>query len=710
MSARLDTETLTQSNNIAASSIYFAMFWIKFNDKPLTNETIFIRRSTDGSQYVKVFYSADYEALLIETCDGVNPPTTGSSSNLFDDYMGVWKLITIEYTAASPYRTLFTFQQDNGFSNHAFYGELNLAGLTFNTMVFGSGAIDIEVAYFREWDTILTDAEILAEVQSTSAVKTAITDTPLASDLLDDSGNSNHWGSDPSLTYTAAPTLPVAPANNTEATALVITSLPYETTRTDMVSQGFAFTVWYKYTPTADDREINVKFTGTSAAAYLPWLDTYIDDSSKLMWETTPARMQQFPTLEGRPLLFEVSETNNASTTVLAVLTISILPVPTVDPIPYGSIFIRGGSIPSSWITYGYTGITAGFIEPGTGEIIHFLQPFPPGESGDILPSGIMLFGDDFEASGVTGRITLYDSDFSVITNLTWPWTGYYGWPFIRASREFNKFYVISEGDFGGTGAKYMTVDPDGTTSADVVFPTGATYGVLCGANSHDDLSVYLGVGNDGVLKKYTKSGGGLSDLAGAVVGGPPDYFDYQIRDMLVMETGEIVVLYQNYNFGAVRGDMFVRIYDPDGTLLRTYTPPTSLWYTSVPARLGYADDDSISFWLFLHLNGPAPDNGFSRFFNLRLSDLAVLEDFRAPDGWYLTQPHNTTTPDYRFTTSDSCPMIISLVPVPDKSGIYYKKPPTTTTYPPPTVRYDRYYTSDNKIPDPTIRTALLGE
>ena len=707
MSARLDTETLTQSNNIAASSVYFAMFWIKFNDKPLTSETIFSRKSTDGTQYVTVFYSADYEALLIETCDGVNPPTLGNASNLFDEYLGVWKLITIEYhgTPASSYRTTFTFVQDNGYSNHGIYGELNLTGLTFNTMVFGSGAIDIEVAYFREWDVILTDAEVLAEVQSTSAVKTAITDTPLASDLLDDSGNSNDWGSAPTLTYTAAPTLPVAPANNTEATAFLIPSLPYEATRTDMVSQGFVFTLWYKYIPTADDREISVKFTGTSSSAYLPWLDTYIDDSSKLMWETTPARMQQFPTLEGRPLLFELTETNNASTTNPSVLTISILHVPVIDIIPYGSIFIRGGGIPTLWITYGYPGITAGFIDSSTGEIIHFLAPFPPGESGDILPSGIMLFGDDFETAGIEGRITLYDNDFSVITNLTWPWTGYYGWPFIRASREFNKFYVISE----GSPAKYMTVDPDGTMSADVEFPVGALSGILCGANSHDDLSVYLSRGSDGVLLKYTKSGAGLTELVAGYTGGAPDYFFYQIRDMLVMATGEIVALYQNYNFGAYRGDMFVRIIDPDGTILRTYTPPATLWYTSLPARLGYADDASISFWLFLHLSGPAPEDGFSRFFNLRLSDLAVLEDFMAPDSNYLTRPRSTT-PDYRFATSDSCPMIVSLVPVPDKSGIYYKKPTPTATYPPPTVRYDRYYTSDNKIPNPTIRTALLGE
>jgi len=76
---------------------------------------------------------------------------------------------------------------------------VNLITATFGEIWLGDdsygNAAEAEFQYFREWDTGLTANEINLERLSAIVVKTAnlVTDTPLVSDLLDISGNGNHW-------------------------------------------------------------------------------------------------------------------------------------------------------------------------------------------------------------------------------------------------------------------------------------------------------------------------------------------------------------------------------------------------------------------------------------------------------------------------------------------------------------------------------------
>ena len=712
MSVRFDNvgDGLTQANNVAGNSNWTAMCWVRINT-PIDEldftgyQTIFRRASADDLQYIHYFF--DSTDFVLDESNGVD---TGGASNQ-DHETARWYHVTMVKSAATMLLKYINFK--------AFY-DLNydIDANVYSTIKLGydgiAGQPGLQVAYFREWDAALDEGEITLEVMSASAVRVLnlITDTPLASDYLDDSGNGNDWTPVGAPTFSGQPTFPTPPANWTEATALVIPSLPYEADQLDVCSEGFTFGVWFKYIPTVNDVVMSAKFLGVSAANYRPILLSFLDDSSQLLWETSPSRQFSVPMLAGRPLLFYAAEDNHTATD--AYLQISLLHCQLDDDIVRGSFFIRGGGIPSWWITYGYTGIYAGFINPETEEIYHYFSIFPPGESGDVLPSnGRMLFADDFEVLGIFGEFTLYDSDFNVVTNFNWPWTPavYPFWPYIRASRETNKFYVFNYGDLAD-GAKYMTVGADGIVSADTYFPGVPVFsGVIAGANSHDDLYIYLAT-ISGDVKKYEKSSGTfLTDLAGIVDTGSPDFLTCRSYDMLVMPGGEIVVIYQPFAGSTFNIKIFVKIYSPDGTVLNTYTAPSSPWYTATQARLAYADD-LTSFWLFLHYNGATPYNGKSRFINIQVSDLAVLQDFMTPDGYIDSQPFSTmaAAADFRFSTSDSCPLVLMLPPPPERGGIY-TNPPTTTTPPlPPGPRRDTYIGGDVKIPDPTIRTALFGE
>ncbi len=89
----------------------------------------------------------------------------------------------------------------------------------------GSSA-KVAMAYLRDWQAWLTDAEVLAEMVSAAAVRTSglLTDTPLSThtDLADDSGNGRNWTLLGSASTVDGPLLNVRPEG-----ATVISALPY---------------------------------------------------------------------------------------------------------------------------------------------------------------------------------------------------------------------------------------------------------------------------------------------------------------------------------------------------------------------------------------------------------------------------------------------------------------------------------------------------
>lgn len=127
---------------------------------------------------------------------------------------------------------------------------LDLSATTFTSAFLGDNGTHgyqpgVGVAYYREWQAVLTPAQIQAEMGSTAAVLTTglFTDTPLtsATDLADASGNGHAWTASgtpttvtgPTLTGNAAAWLPQPVPMTNPTTGLVSTPwmLYFENTR-----------------------------------------------------------------------------------------------------------------------------------------------------------------------------------------------------------------------------------------------------------------------------------------------------------------------------------------------------------------------------------------------------------------------------------------------------------------------------------------------
>jgi len=186
----------------AASGDYTCTFWAKFVSIAGTGgayRPLFVLAKPDYTQYVAIFgVSPVTEYPYLEGWDGVNNPTTVSLHRP----IGVWAAYT--YTRSGTTHTL----RVNGGDAASF--TFNAAALTLSE-AWLAGDTDGETAFaqvqgFREWNTALTEAEILAELRSTTVVKTAtlVTNTPLVSDLLDDTVNTNDWTASGTTSFEAA--------------------------------------------------------------------------------------------------------------------------------------------------------------------------------------------------------------------------------------------------------------------------------------------------------------------------------------------------------------------------------------------------------------------------------------------------------------------------------------------------------------------------
>jgi hypothetical protein len=150
-----------------------------------------------------------------------------------------------------------------------------------------------------------------------------------------------------------------------------------------------------------------------------------------------------------------------------------------------------------------------------------------------------------------------------------------------------------------------------------------------------------------------------------------------------------------SYYRTADRKDTIVRRYALDGTQLNTMSIPTVAAITASP-RLGYAKDP-LYFWLWI----PKTD-GVSLLKKVLASDFSLLIDTSV--GNVYETAIETPTPQLIYV-SDSCPVVETrITPL---SGILFTDP---TPFIPGNPRRDKYPDQEKKIPNPTVRTAFIGD
>src|SRR5436190_3843906 len=141
-----------------------------------------------------------------------------------------------------------------------------------------------------------------------------------------------------------------------------------------------------------------------------------------------------------------------------------------------------------------------------------------------------------------------------------------------------------------------------------------------------------------------------LPDLAPAVS-------SFRIQDLLVLGDDTILVAYVR---NVANVTPFLRRYDPDGTILNTYTLTGS---QSTEVRLARALDDPASFWVWTRTNATESLSGpttLNKFSNLKVSDGTTLSTFSVPQfthGGY--QGAKSATPLAFFGAAESCPFLI---------------------------------------------------
>jgi hypothetical protein len=443
------------------------------------------------------------------------------------------------------------------------------------------------------------------------------------------------------------------PINIDAANAIDILSLPFSSTQ-NVHDAGITYTVWYKYTGSVPNEVIGFRFYGIingGAGTYRPFT-TVFSGPVDFIGSTGNNLNSQLPINIGTTYYFRI--TPNAGNPNPAILNIDLIRAPQ-NAVLAGDIFISAASITPSQIAVGFTGLPGGYIRTTTQQIVNFQQFFIPGEQGDILPNGIMLYVDEFSVLSPPPPpplgnywLNLYDANFVLLTRVVFysPITP----PLVRTHNPSNKFYVL---DPGGSGnfIHFANVTDGGVISARTPL-TGFQGATALAVNNAENVLYIVGVGSslNSNIKRWSIPGSTfLSDLSAIVVG-------YKVTDILVLSDDTIIASY--FKSTTPRSSYAVH-YNTAGTVLNTYAPIFGATLTSINPRLGYSANSPEAFWFFNHLT-----TGFSDIRLIRVSDGVELVTSLTPDSTN-TQIEQINPP--LTVTSDSCPIIEireSVVPV----------------------------------------------
>lgn len=612
------------TNLISTASNYTAIFWVR----PITDIGAGQYRSVWELKNAGVEFVGCASTILGDpqryNIAGFNGITFQTAVSILT--AGNW--YPIVYTKNSNTHSFWCSDISIGFINN------NISALTWTDMIMGydgsstNGTFD--VAMFREWSAVLTPTEISYELNSASAVKTANlkTDTPLLSDLLDDSGNGNDWTSSGSISYVASP---VIAANGIQANATVIATLPYDLTITPGASdQAYMPELWYKYTP-AQEEWIGAYAYG-DVTVYQPYIDLITTSVSNPNIDGIPNAPLQFALESGTTYYFRIRADNPAQ--FPGTLVLNIKNGPTYDA-PIGSLFVNDDVGP-------YPNV---FLSAVDGSVLNYRRGFAAGEAGDVLPGGISLFEDT-----VDGNLKLYDDQFQLITAIALNDGG-------RMRANLTHFFYA----LGGSPVVVSKIDSTGAI-VNTYSMTGQTFPSAIAA-SNDGLTLYhakTAIGSRPIQRWDLVGAVALSDFA-------PTYSNYLVTDILVLQDDSLIVGYTN-----IPGGTFTVIhYSSLGAVLNTYSLGTVNLPSGTVPRLAYALDDPNSFWAWLHVDYEYPTGntgpGFSRFLNIKVSNGSFIKEFFTAE--FETGTYDPTdpavevgTPYSRFGNPFSCPFIVARV------------------------------------------------
>ena len=476
------------------------------------------------------------------------------------------------------------------------------------------------------------------------------------------------------------------PIPNTDyTTAIVIPSIPFNLTTTAN-DAGVTHDLWYKFTAPAT--EILSVYAFGNTTGYAPLMMVYQEvagfpedlpnDLYNPSGQNTPV---SFPVEIGVNYFIEINHTSSSFVTPADVTIDIIRHVP--QDYPNESLMIPDD-------TWGFPGA---ILSPVTGEVLKFIHNFPAGEEGDSLDvsEGGQILTEDY----INDSIKLYDKQLNFIVDIPTPYSPRPSSNIgdIKAQHSSSPKFYLGFSGLGLNPAFFRTVSLTGVLGTIYVLPNAGLTAIA--VNQAETIAYITGQSNSAgtyILRWDLINNVQLSNFTVTPVG---------TLQVFILKNDNIVVI----SYNSTTRVTTISEYDSSHNLLHSYTFPNL-----VNVRIKHATDNPLSIWCWFTVY---PFNGMSRFIKLRLSDGVYLKDFSAvqfESGEY--QGNDTLPATARFGHSFSCPMTILYEggtaggggpepTPPDLGGIYFINPAKS---------HETYYTAEKKIPNPTIKTALIGE
>lgn len=475
------------------------------------------------------------------------------------------------------------------------------------------------------------------------------------------------------------------PVNVNFATALDLGAvLPIDNTQGDINDAGTNYTVFYKFTCPAGLKMVWAWATSDQVAGYMPKMVPYDQAQVEILSESFLAPLGnnpiQFPVTPGQVHYLQVVK--NADSVGPEHVDLQIRATPNEAVIPGGAIIINGDIQDQP----------CGIFSPTTNyQTIKWIKNIAIGEGGDITPSGRLLLGNNVLADRF---IKMYEgNDLTEIgTNATLAFC------WIRYNRVTGKFWILVMENAGFS--KLYRLDPTvlPLVKTLVATITGAGSGSGISTNAAETIAYYQEGGALGlpVHRWNLSTDSAMADFAAAP--GP----GYTFIDTLVLEDDTVLVGWSS-NDGPT-GVVKIRHYNPAGAQLHEYEFNSFENGSYGICRLAYAHNDSpLSFWVKLRERSGAVATGDCIINRVRVSDGAVLNSLHHLE-YHERNYIGPAATSYRGQSGiwNSCPLIIypgALTP--PLHGLLFNNPG---------IRHDIYPDQARKIPNPTIRTALVGD
>mgnify|MGYP001558142158 CR=1 FL=1 len=459
-----------------------------------------------------------------------------------------------------------------------------------------------------------------------------------------------------------------APVNQDPATAIEFGPLPASVSQ-NVHDAGTTYTVWYKYTTVVTDKVIGVWGFG-DLVTYTPGVLVYeglsnanagieyIDDPTGVISVTN--KPIQLPVTY--PNVYYFKFVKNGLNPTPAVLLLEAEHAPN-DDIAVGSVLINDETI----------NFPAVVLSGSTGAPIQFFRPFSSGDYGAVLPypSGkVLLSNDDLFT------VSLYSNQLVLLITVN-PFSG--SDSIAICCNQVDTFYVCDQ----TTGA-VKSINDLGVVGGTSWQITGLTARIRAIAVSNDETILYYvqNLANTPIQRWNLVTDLAMSDLVAGVAS------HFPISELLVLADNSIVAGYQKntavVNYQAIN-------YSAAGAVVHTYA-----FGTTRLSRMAYAIDDPNSFWVWMF---PSP-TGTSRFDNIKISDGSTLSSFTGIQFDLGGNAAAVSATPTRFGHSSSCSFYMLRIVSNIGSGIYIVIPDKT---------YDELYSEDVNIPDPTVKTGLIG-